>query len=99
MKRRRKDQRRPGSRAGIRIGTNGAPTEGADAGPDDDLRREHMVRQVRHYRGLATRQFETARRSCGSGHSFAESEARRAIDSAVRAFWWAEDSDLEGAQH
>jgi hypothetical protein len=43
--------------------------------------------------------FENAQRLAGQSPAGADAEARKAIDAAVRAFWWAEDTELEAAQH
>jgi hypothetical protein len=84
---------------GIRLDAPDVPSEGGDAGSDDDLQEHYLTLRIRHYRGLANRRFANARRLQGEGSPRAEPEARRAIDAAVRAFWWAEDTELEDAQH
>lgn len=91
-------------RNGIPAGVPGAPEENSDAGPAADLSRAYLVKQVSGYRATALRQFGEAKRlvKIAGGpaeRSGAEATARHAIDQAVRAFWWAEDSDLEERQH
>jgi len=51
------------------------------------------------YRAQANRHFAAAKRLVGHDRPGAENKARQAIDSAVRAFWWAEGSEIEEAQH
>lgn len=87
----------PGS--GIPVDDPGAPIEGDDAGSDSDLREQYIVSRVRGYRALARRQFQQAQRLLPRSRHNAESAARAAIDSAVRAFWWAEGTTLEDAEH
>jgi hypothetical protein len=76
-----------------------APAVGSDAGqvaaPDGQYGRT----MARTRRSAARRHFGNAERLVGHDRPQAEIEARRAIDSIVRAFWWAEDTDLEEAQH
>lgn len=106
-KSRKKQRRRQASapeRNGIRVGAPGAPAENSDAGPAGDLSRAYLVKQVRGYRATALRQFAEAKRLVKIARdpgrqSEAEAIARHAIDHAVRAFWWAEDTDLEERQH
>jgi hypothetical protein len=54
---------------------------------------------VRGYETAARRHFQTAQRLAKRAPDEGEREARAAIDNVVRGFWWAEDSDLEEAQH
>lgn len=84
---------------GIPIGSPGAPTENTDAGSGADLHREYMESMVRRYRGTAKRCFARARKIIGYQRQAAEREARNAIDCAVKAFWWAEGTEMEEAQH
>ena len=100
-RKRRKRKRLPaGEReAGISIDAPDAPAEGEDAGPDDDLRRARTYAQVSEARAAANLHFTTAKRLAGHSGKEAESEARQAIRAIVRAFWRAEDTDLEDDQH
>jgi hypothetical protein len=84
---------------GIPIDAPNAPVEGSDAGDATDLGQRHMEAHVRRLRAQADRRFRTARRLHAQRSPAAEAAARRAIDTAVEAFWWAEDSDLEESQH
>jgi hypothetical protein len=100
----RRSRKRPGTgvkpaKKGVPVAAVGAPLEGSEAGDAGDVAHERMVRQVRHHRAAANRHFKTAQRLAGQASATAEQEARRAIAEAVNAFWWAEDSELEQAQH
>lgn len=76
-----------------------APIEGSDAGDASDRSKRHMEENVRRLRAQANRRFRTARRLDSQRSPGAEAAARQAITAAVEAFWWAEDSELEDAQH
>jgi hypothetical protein len=84
---------------GIPIDAPNAPAEGSDAGDATDRNQRHIEENVRRLRAQADRHFQTARRLHAQRSPAAEAAARRAIHTAVEAFWWAEDSDLEDAQH
>jgi hypothetical protein len=55
--------------------------------------------QVATFRRDANRHFAAARRLVSQSAQQANQEARAALDSAARAFWWAEESPREEAQH
>jgi hypothetical protein len=84
---------------GIPIDAVGAPIEGTVAGDAGDVGRERMLANVRSARASANRHFQSAQRLVGQASASAEREARLAIGAIVTAFWWAEDSDEEEAQH
>lgn len=84
---------------GIRIDAPEAPEEGADAGDDSDLRAAHVVRSISARRTAARRHFQNAIRLVGHARRSAEAEARKACEMSARAFWWAEDTAEERAQH
>ena len=84
---------------GIPIDADGAPIEGTEAGDAGDVGRERMLANVRTARASAKRHFRSAQRLMGQAPAAAEREARLAIEAIVTAFWWAEDSDQEEAQH
>ena len=84
---------------GVRIDAPDAPVEGSDAGDDADLRRDRLLKVVGGYRAEANRHFASAKRLIGQNRRGAEREARLAIDRVTRAFWWAEDTELEDRQH
>jgi hypothetical protein len=86
-------------REGVPINSPGAPAEGSEAGDARDVGRQRMVRNVMRYRAAAVRHFKAAQKLADQNPSAAEQEARGAIVEIVRAFWWAEDSELEEAQH
>jgi hypothetical protein len=76
-----------------------APAEGSDAGDAKDLHEAEKLRPIREYRAAAKRHFYAAKQLAARDALAAEREARQARGAAVRAFWWAEDSELEGDQH
>jgi hypothetical protein len=84
---------------GLPLGDPASPNEYDDAGPSDDLHRAYIASQVQRHRTAANQHFRNAQKWAGHRPEQAESEARRAIDRAARAFWWAEDTDTERAQH
>jgi hypothetical protein len=84
---------------GIPVDSPNAPIEDTDAGDSSDLSNSYVTGTIRRYRAQANRHFAAAKRLVGHDRPGAENEARQAIDSAVRAFWWAEDSEIEEAQH
>ena len=86
-------------REGVPINSPGAPAEGSEAGDAGDVGHQHMVRNVNVTRAAAVRHFRAAQRLADQNPATAEQEARGAIVEIVRAFWWAEDSELEEAQH
>jgi hypothetical protein len=98
-KARRKHERRAARtvNGGVPVNAPDAPEEGSEAGDAGDIREERMVQNVRRYRAEANRHFQAAQRLAGQAPSAAEQQARRAITASVRAFWWAEDSELEVA--
>jgi hypothetical protein len=100
-KRRNRRAAKPAStfKDGIAIDAPNAPVEGSDAGDATDRSQRHIEENVRRLRAQADRHFQTARRLHAQRSPAAEGAARRAIHTAVEAFWWAEDSDLEDAQH
>ncbi|MGA2470169.1 MAG: hypothetical protein ABSG64_05715 [Solirubrobacteraceae bacterium] len=98
MKHRRRADRRARTE-GVRVGANGAPEEGSDAGSNADLIAARNRATIGRHRATAARHFGTARRLLSRDRSAAEREARLAISSVVRAFWWAEDGPLEARQH
>jgi hypothetical protein len=83
----------------FQIGAPGAPEEGSDAGDATGLEDKRIRSVVNRKRADANRHLANAKHLVGHNRPRAESEARRAIDSVVRAFWWAEGSDLEDSQH
>ena len=97
--RRRQKRRAKTVNGGVPVNAPGAPEEGSEAGDAGDVGHKLMVKNVRRYRAEANRHFKAARRLAGQAPAAAEQRARQAIASAVRAFWWAEDSELEEAQH
>ncbi len=84
---------------GVPINSPGAPVEGSEAGDAGDVRRQRMVENVERHRAAAVRRFRAAQRLADQDPAAAEQEARSAIVEIVRAFWWAEDSELEEDQH
>ena len=78
-----------------------APSDGAEAGDDSD----HQKRLASRGPSRATEHARTSdspqrvREAKGGRREQAERSAREAIDASVRAFWWAEDSAAEAAQH
>jgi hypothetical protein len=54
---------------------------------------------VSGYRSDALHHFANAKTLLSHDRSNADAEARSAIDSVVRAFWWAEDTGMEEKQH
>jgi hypothetical protein len=90
---------RSGRDRGILASSPGAPTEGSDAGSDADLRAHYRDKRIRQLRARAKRHWQNACRLSGQGAAVAEPEARTGIDAAVRAFWWAEDTDAEDSLH
>jgi hypothetical protein len=76
-----------------------APAEGSDAGDASDLHEVRRLRPIREYRAAAKRHFYAAKQLATRDARAAEHEARQAITDAVKAFWWAEDSELEAEQH
>jgi hypothetical protein len=83
----------------FQIGSPDAPEEGSDAGDARGLDEKYLRSVVSQNRATANRHYANAKRLVGHNRPEAEAEARRAIASIVRAFWWAEDTDLEKAQH
>src|SRR5271163_430223 len=81
-------------REGVPINSPGAPAEGSEAGDAGDVGHQHMVRNVKRHRAAAVRHFRAAQRLADQNPATAEQEARGAIVQIVRAFWWAEDSEL-----
>lgn len=84
---------------GIPVDADGAPIEGTEAGDAGDVGTERMLANVRRARASANRHVQSAQRLIGQAPAAAEREARLAIEAIVTAFWWAEDSDQEEAQH
>ncbi len=84
---------------GIPVDSPDAPVEYSDAGDGTDLHRFYVTSKIRRYRTQANQHFAAAKRLLGHDRDRAEKEARKAIDSIVRAFWWAEGSEIEEAQH
>lgn len=100
MARRSKGRKGPApGRNEIAASAPGAPEEGAEAGSDEDLVHEREMAGIREARGVANSHFAEAKRLLGSDRAGAESEARAAIDAAVRGFWRAEDTPLEEPLH
>lgn len=91
--------RKPQARNGIRADAPDAPIEGSDAGPASDLKNGYLDSQIRKYRRLAKSAFADAQRSVAHDRIRAERKIRQALDSAAKAFWWAEDTDMEERQH
>ena len=87
------------AKQGALVGSPDAPLEGSDAGDDSDLRDAYVRGTVSSFRATANRHLATAKKLEGQAPSAAEREARRAIDAVVRAFWWAEGTELEERQH
>lgn len=98
-RRKQERQRARVEKRGVLIDAPDAPQEGSEAGDAGNVGHERMVKNVREYRAAADRHFKAAKRLDGHSQTHAEQEARRAIAAAVTAFWWAEDSELEAAQH
>jgi hypothetical protein len=86
-------------RKGVPINAPGAPAEGSEAGDAGDVGHQRMVRNVLRHRTAAIRHFKAAQTLADQNPTAAEQEARGAIVEIVHAFWWAEDSELEEAQH
>jgi len=100
-KKRRKSKqptRKVGTR-GIPLNAGLSPSEGSDAGSDEDLRAASLARRVRLYRTQALKEAADGRRLLGHSRSGADASMRRALEAAARAFWWAEDTELEQRQH
>ena len=87
------------ARAGIPLDASDAPDEGSDAGDDADLEHARVLAVIGEYRSAANHHFKSAKSLIGRNRASAESQARRAIDQATRAFWWAEDTPLEDREH
>jgi hypothetical protein len=99
-KRRKHGGRQPGREPdGVPTDRSDAPIEGSEAGDAQDLREAARRRPIRDYHAAAKRHFYAAKKLVGRDARASEREARLAIDAAVRAFWWAEDTDLEDEQH
>lgn len=81
------------------MGSSGSPAEGDDAGDTTDLDEEYRNAQVRTYRTQANQHMERAKRLVGHLPSMSEMEARSSLDCAARAFWWADEGELEETQH
>ncbi len=86
-------------RRGIPIDALDAPAKGSDAGDATDLRDERLRKMIGQYRAAANRHAREAVRRLGFAQLSAEQLARRALDAAARAFWWAEGTDQEERQH
>lgn len=86
-------------RVGVSINAPGAPAEGSEAGDAGDVGHQRMVANVTRHRAAAVRHVKAAQRLADQDPAAAEREARGAIVEIVHAFWWAEDSELEEAQH
>ena len=99
MARKRKDRKSTPRRESFQIGAPDAPEEGSDAGDAQGLEEKRVRSVVSRHRATANRHYANAKRLVGHNRPEAEAEARRAIGSIVRAFWWAEGTDLENAQH
>ena len=84
---------------GIPADSPDAPAEYSDAGDGADIHKSYVESMIRSYRARANRHFAAAKHLIGHDRDNAEKEARKAIDSIVHAFWWAEDSEGEEAQH
>jgi hypothetical protein len=84
---------------GIPVGDPDAPAEHSDAGPADDLTAAYVAEQVRRYRSKAIRKHAAAQGLIAHSRRRADTEARAALDSATRAFWWAENTSMEEEQH
>jgi hypothetical protein len=84
---------------GISLNAPAAPQEGSDAGSSRDLDDAYLRGRVEGYRRAAKRDLAGAKRSLGHSASNAEAKARNALDSAARAFWWAEDTTFEDQEH
>jgi hypothetical protein len=86
-------------RDGIGIDAADAPEEGSDAGDDAALRLAFVGSSIQARRKLARRHLQNAMRLASRARDSAEAEARMACDLSARAFWWAEDTPMEDAQH
>jgi hypothetical protein len=84
---------------GVPVDSPSAPVEYSEAGDGADIHKSYVESMIRTYRAQANQHFTAARRLIGHDRDNAEKEARKAIDSIVHAFWWAENSKAEEAQH
>jgi hypothetical protein len=99
-RRRSKGKTPPKRRDWIAVDDPEARDEGSDAGDDSDLEAARIAKTVQGYRTLANQGFAAAARKARAGRAQqAERYARQAIDASVRAFWWAEGTPAEEAQH
>jgi hypothetical protein len=87
------------SRDGVPVDAPGAPAEGSDAGSAADLYSAYKAKQVATFRREANQHLASAKQLIATSRAKADGEARAALYSASRAFWWAEESPLEEAQH
>jgi len=95
-----KSKNPPKPRDWIAVDDPGAPVEGSDGGDDSDLEAARVSSTIQGYRTLANQHFAAAAREEKAGRAKqADLHAREAIDASVRAFWWAEDTAVEEAQH
>ncbi|MCF3171344.1 hypothetical protein IPZ64_31320 [Streptomyces violaceoruber] len=76
-----------------------APEEGSDAGPAADLQQAHLEAEIRAHRRRAKQAFRDAQRLVAKDKVRASAAIKAALLSAARAFWWAEDSEMEEQQH
>lgn len=77
-----------------------APAEGSDAGDDSDLEAARISSTIQGYRTRANQHFAAAAKEAKARRTRqADLHAREAIKAIVRAFWWAEDTAAEEAQH
>ncbi|GJF31740.1 hypothetical protein KNE206_44400 [Kitasatospora sp. NE20-6] len=95
----RQQRKAPQASRGYRIDAHDAPAEGSDAGPSDDLDHSYLARQIGKHRSNALRAFGDAQRLLSHDRKRAETRVVEALDSAARAFWWAEESPFEERQH
>lgn len=102
MRGRRRSKRKPSPKRWdwIAVDDPDAPDEGSEAGGDSDLEAARITATIQGYRTRANQRFAAADREAKAGRrQQAELHARHAIDASVRAFWWAEDTPAEEAQH
>lgn len=77
-----------------------APAERSDAGDDSDLEAARISSTIQGYRTNANQHFASAAKEAKARRTRqADLHAREAIKAIVRAFWWAEDTAAEEAQH
>jgi hypothetical protein len=99
LRKKRKTRRRSSPAKSFRINDPVAPAENSDAGDDRELHDARLRSNIRGYRRSSEQHLEQAKKLLKVDRKRADREARLSLDSAARAFWWAEDTDAEEEQH